>query len=180
MSGWSGDATCPRSRWPSSSRSQTPTAAPLVRLHSECLTGEALGSLRCDCGPQLDAALGLIAADGAGVLVYLRQEGRGIGLSHKLRAYALQDGGLDTVDANLALGFPVDAREYAVAAGILHDLGLARVRLVTNNPAKVAGIAEGGVEVVERVPLEVGANAVNGDYLAAKRDRLGHLLEGFG
>jgi GTP cyclohydrolase II len=149
---------------------------PLVRLHSECLTGDVLGSLRCDCGQQLSAALALIAEAPAGVLLYLRQEGRGIGLANKIRAYALQDGGLDTVDANLALGLPVDRREYASAAHILLKLGLTRVRLLTNNPAKSAALERHGVRVIERVPLAVPPNAVNRDYLRTKADRMGHLL----
>ncbi len=149
---------------------------PLVRLHSECLTGEALGSLRCDCGPQLAAALELIGAEGRGVLVYLRQEGRGIGLRDKVRAYALQDVGLDTVEANLALGYPADLRDYLRAAAILRDLGVERVRLLTNNPAKTAGLADDGIEIVERIPLEIPALPTNAAYLATKADRLGHLL----
>jgi GTP cyclohydrolase II len=149
---------------------------PLVRLHSECLTGDVLGSLRCDCGEQLQAALALIATAPAGVLLYLPQEGRGIGLANKIRAYALQDTGLDTVDANLALGLPVDRREYASAAAILRKLGLRQVRLLTNNPAKHAALERHGVEVVERVPLAVPPNAVNQQYLRTKADRMGHLL----
>jgi GTP cyclohydrolase II len=149
---------------------------PLVRLHSECLTGDVLGSLRCDCGQQLHAALELIAEAPSGVLLYLPQEGRGIGLANKIRAYALQDQGLDTVDANLALGLPVDRRDYAAAALILRSLGLRRVRLLTNNPAKSAALEKHGVQVVERVPLEVPPNPVNLDYLRTKADRMGHLL----
>ncbi|MFD2083388.1 3,4-dihydroxy 2-butanone 4-phosphate synthase / GTP cyclohydrolase II [Actinopolymorpha cephalotaxi] len=152
-------------------------AETLVRLHSECLTGDVLGSLRCDCGPQLRLALAAIAAAGRGVVVYLRgHEGRGIGLAAKLAAYALQDGGHDTVDANLALGLPADARDYADAAAILTDLGVGRVRLLSNNPAKAAGLSEGGVRVVEREPLVVPANPENAGYLATKRDRFGHIL----
>jgi len=148
---------------------------PLARLHSECLTGDALGSTRCDCGPQLDAALDAIAgADG--VVVYLRQEGRGIGLANKIRAYALQDEGLDTLDANLALGLPVDARDYGVGAAILRDLGIDAVRLLTNNPAKVAGLEAHGVRVVTREPLLVGASSENVGYLATKARRMGHVL----
>jgi GTP cyclohydrolase II len=150
--------------------------APLVRIHSECLTGDVLGSLRCDCGSQLGRALTAIVAEGAGVLVYLRQEGRGIGLANKLRAYALQDGGLDTVAANAALGLPVDAREYGAAAAILADLGLERVRLMTNNPAKSAALEEHGIRVIERVPLPALPNPVNLPYLETKAARLGHLL----
>src|SRR6202048_2244755 len=149
---------------------------PLVRLHSECLTGDVLGSLRCDCGEQLEAALALIARAPSGVLLYLRQEGRGIGLANKIRAYALQDTGLDTVDANLALGLPVDRREYASAAAILRELGLRPVRLLTHNPAKHAALERHGVHVVERVPLAVPPNAVNRQYLRTKADRMGHLL----
>jgi len=149
---------------------------PLVRLHSECLTGDVLGSQRCDCGEQLQAALALIARAPSGVLLYLQQEGRGIGLANKIRAYALQDKGLDTVDANLALGLPVDRREYASAAAILRELGVRQVRLLTNNPAKHAALELYGVEVVERVPLAVPPNAVNRQYLRTKADRMGHLL----
>ena len=155
-----------------------PTAdGALVRVHSECLTGDVLGSLRCDCGPQLERALATIAAHGAGILVYLRQEGRGIGLANKARAYALQDAGLDTVDANLVLGFAADPRDYGRAAAILADLGVDRVRLLTNNPAKVRGLEVAGISVVERRPLEVVAGPDNAAYLATKRARLGHLLE---
>ena len=149
----------------------------LVRVHSECLTGDVLGSLRCDCGPQLEQSLVAIAAEGSGILVYLRQEGRGIGLANKARAYALQDAGLDTVDANLALGFPADLRDYGRAAAILADLGVDRVRLLTNNPAKVRGLEVAGVQVLERRPLEVAAGPDNAAYLATKRVRLGHLIE---
>jgi GTP cyclohydrolase II len=149
---------------------------PLIRLHSECLTGDVLGSLRCDCGQQLDAALELIGQAPCGVLLYLPQEGRGIGLANKIRAYALQDRGLDTVDANLALGLPVDRRDYAAAARILLNLGLRRVRLLTNNPLKRAALEQHGVEVVERVPLSVPPNPVNRRYLRTKADRMGHLL----
>jgi GTP cyclohydrolase II len=149
---------------------------PLVRLHSECLTGDVLGSLRCDCGQQLSAALALIAEAGSGVLLYLPQEGRGIGLANKIRAYALQDRGLDTVDANLALGLPVDRREYASAAAILRQLGVRQVRLLTNNPSKSAALEQHGVQVVERVPLAMAPNATNRQYLRTKADRMGHLL----
>lgn len=148
----------------------------LVRVHSECLTGDAFGSLRCDCGPQLDAALARVA-DAGGAVVYLGgHEGRGIGLLAKLGAYALQDAGQDTVDANLALGLPADAREYGAAAAILHDLGIGRVRLLTNNPAKVGGLAAHGIEVAARLPLRVPAGEYNAAYLATKRDRMGHDL----
>jgi len=149
---------------------------PLVRVHSECLTGDALGSLKCDCGPQLGDALAAIAATGWGILLYLRQEGRGIGLVNKLRAYALQDQGFDTVDANLRLGFQDDERDFAVAARMLEKLGQTRIRLLTNNPAKVAALESEGIQVVEQVPLKAGAGEHNRDYLATKRDRSGHQL----
>jgi len=149
---------------------------PLVRLHSECLTGDVLGSLKCDCGPQLHAAVGEIAASGWGILLYLRQEGRGIGLINKLRAYALQDQGFDTVDANTRLGFAIDARDFAVAARMLALLGQDEVRLLTNNPAKVAGLEAAGVRIVERVPHHLPPNPHNERYLATKRDRTGHQL----
>jgi GTP cyclohydrolase II len=149
---------------------------PLVRLHSECITGDVLGSLRCDCGEQLNASLALIAEAASGVLLYLRQEGRGIGLANKIRAYALQDRGLDTVDANLALGLPVDRREYASAAAILLQLGVSKVRLLTNNPLKQHALEQHGVQVVERVPLMMPPNHVNHEYLRTKADRMGHLL----
>ena len=149
---------------------------PLVRLHSECLTGDALGSLKCDCGPQLDAAIRAIKASGWGVLLYLRQEGRGIGLVNKLRAYALQDQGFDTVDANTRLGFAIDARDFGVAARMLDLLGQRQVRLLTNNPAKVAGLAAHGIDVAERVPHFLPPNPHNERYLATKRDRTGHQL----
>jgi GTP cyclohydrolase II len=149
---------------------------PLVRLHSECLTGDVLGSLKCDCGPQLDAALREITGAGWGILLYLRQEGRGIGLVNKLRAYALQDQGFDTVDANVRLGFAIDARDFRVAARMLDLLGQRQVRLLTNNPQKVAGLESAGVTVVERVPHKMAANPFNERYLATKRDRTGHQL----
>jgi len=151
-------------------------APPLVRLHSECLTGDALGSQRCDCGMQLAEAQRRIAAEGRGVIVYLRQEGRGIGLLNKLRAYSLQDGGMDTVEANHQLGFPADTRDYGVAAQILHDLGLSRVRLLTNNPDKIAGLERNGITVIERVPLVIPPTKANSHYLETKREKLGHLL----
>lgn len=153
-------------------------APPLVRLHSECLTGDVFGSLRCDCGPQLDAALVAVAAAERGIILYLRQEGRGIGLLAKLRAYALQEQGFDTVEANEQLGLPVDGREYETAAAILRDLGVTRLRLLTNNPDKVAGLVAAGLTVAERVPLVVTPSPDNARYLATKRDRLGHLLGG--
>jgi GTP cyclohydrolase II len=149
---------------------------PLVRLHSECLTGDVLGSLKCDCGPQLDAALAAIARAGWGILLYLRQEGRGIGLINKLRAYMLQDQGFDTVEANLRLGFAIDARDFAIAAHMLRLLAQDAVRLLTNNPAKVAGLEAAGVRVTERVPHVLPANPHNAHYLEVKRDRTGHLL----
>lgn len=149
----------------------------LVRVHSECLTGDVLGSKRCDCGPQLQAALAAVQAAGRGVVVYLRgHEGRGIGLAAKIQAYRLQDGGLDTYDANVELGFPVDARDFADAAAILHDLGVRRVRLLSNNPAKVRSLAAHGIDVVERVPALAGSTAENHAYLVTKRDRMGHIL----
>ena len=150
-------------------------APALVRMHSECLTGDALHSLRCDCGFQRDAALKAIADAGRGVLVYLRQEGRGIGLLNKLRAYALQDGGADTVEANEQLGFAADLRDYGVGAQILADLGVKRLRLLTNNPRKVVALQGFGMEVVERVPLHAGENPYNEAYLATKRAKLGHF-----
>lgn len=153
------------------------TDAPLVRVHSECLTGEAFDSLKCECGPQLDAALDAIEQDG-GVVIYMRgHEGRGIGLINKLRAYSLQERGLDTVDANLALGLPADARDYAAAAGILADLGVDKVRLLTNNTDKVNQLREFGLDIVEQVPLLVGVGPNNHQYLATKRDRMGHLID---
>jgi 3,4-dihydroxy 2-butanone 4-phosphate synthase/GTP cyclohydrolase II len=149
----------------------------LVRLHSECLTGDVIGSLRCDCGPQLDHALAQVAHEGRGAVVYLRgHEGRGIGLAKKVRAYALQDLGRDTVDANLELGLAVDSREYATAAAILRTLGIVRVRVLTNNPAKVLGLQQAGLDVVERVPLLTHPRPENARYLRTKQDRLGHLL----
>jgi 3,4-dihydroxy 2-butanone 4-phosphate synthase / GTP cyclohydrolase II len=153
-----------------------PADGTLVRVHSECLTGEAFGSLKCECGPQLDAALERIRDDG-GVVVYLRgHEGRGIGLINKLRAYKLQEDGFDTLDANLQLGFPADARDYGAATAILRDLGLSSVRLLTNNPEKARQLRERGIEVSELVPLVVGVGEFNEGYLDAKRDRMGHAL----
>ncbi|HWI75607.1 MAG TPA: GTP cyclohydrolase II [Sphingomicrobium sp.] len=149
---------------------------PLVRLHSECLTGDVFGSLKCDCGPQLKEALRLIGEAGGGVLLYLRQEGRGIGIANKIRAYALQDRGLDTVDANLRLGFADDERDYEHAAAMLRSLGIAEVRLLTNNPAKVRGLESAGVHVIERVGHHMPANPHNADYLATKREKSGHIF----
>ena len=149
---------------------------PLVRLHSECLTGDVLGSLKCDCGPQLDDAMTSIAGAGWGILLYLRQEGRGIGLVNKLRAYALQDQGFDTVDANLRLGFSDDERDFSVAASMLKLLSQEKVRLLTNNPRKVTGLEVAGVQVTEQVPLRSGANPHNQAYLDSKRLRSGHQL----
>lgn len=155
----------------------SPTGAPpLVRIHSECLTGDVLGSLKCDCGPQLQDALAAIAAGGWGVLLYLRQEGRGIGLVNKLRAYALQDQGFDTVDANLRLGFADDERDFGVAAAMLDRLAQPTVRLLTNNPRKVAGLEAAGIAVAEQVPLRTGLNPHNEAYLDTKRRRSGHRL----
>jgi len=154
-----------------------PERPTLVRVHSECLTGDVFGSRRCDCGQQLEAALERIASEGSGIVLYLRgHEGRGIGLAHKLRAYALQEQGLDTVEANLALGLPVDTREYGIGAQILADLGVRRMRLMTNNPAKYVGLEGYGIEIVERVPLVVSPEAESVAYLRTKQDKLGHLL----
>jgi 3,4-dihydroxy 2-butanone 4-phosphate synthase/GTP cyclohydrolase II len=150
----------------------------LVRVHSECLTGDVFGSMRCDCGVQLDLALERVAAEDQGVVVYLRgHEGRGIGLGHKLRAYTLQDQGRDTVEANVELGFPVDSREYGIGSQILVDLGITTMRLMTNNPAKYGGLEGFGLEIVERVPLRAGLTDENIAYLRAKQEKLGHLLE---
>ena len=151
----------------------------LVRVHSECLTGDVFGSLRCDCGPQLDAAIKRIAEEGVGVVVYLRgHEGRGIGIGHKLRAYTLQEQGHDTVDANLELGLPVDSREYGIGAQILVDVGVTTMRVMTNNPAKYGGLEGFGIDIVGRVPLESVPNPENINYLRTKRERMGHMLDG--
>ena len=152
-------------------------AAPLVRIHSECLTGDALFSLRCDCGAQLEASLQKIAAEGRGVLLYLRQEGRGIGLGNKIKAYALQDQGADTVEANHQLGLPADARDYGLAIELLKTLGLKKIRLMTNNPKKLKALEADGIEVTERVALESGRNPHNAAYLDTKRLKLGHWLK---
>ena len=148
----------------------------LTRIHSECLTGDCFGSLRCDCGFQLDAALAKIAAAKRGALLYMRQEGRGIGLFNKIRAYRLQDEGLDTVEANLRLGFPSDGRHYGLCADIMCELGISKVILMTNNPAKIDELREYGIDVVSREPLEYGRNSYNENYLNTKEKKMGHLL----
>jgi GTP cyclohydrolase II len=149
---------------------------PLVRIHSQCLTGDVFGSLRCDCRQQLELALAMIAEQGAGVLIYEQQEGRGIGLMAKLQAYELQDAGLDTVEANERLGFKADQREFAMPAGILKALGVSKVRLLSNNPDKVAALERGGVEVMERIPCEVTPSSHAEDYLKTKKEKMGHLF----
>ena len=151
---------------------------PLVRVHSECLTGDVLGSLRCDCGSQLDLAMKLVAENGSGAIIYLRgHEGRGIGLGHKMRAYALQDEGMDTVDANVALGFAPDSREYGIGAQIIADLGIQKMRILTNNPSKYGGLQGYNLEIVERVPLISDSNPENVRYLQTKEERMGHLMD---
>lgn len=152
------------------------SSPPLVRIHSQCLTGDVFGSLRCDCRQQLEMALAMIAERGAGVLIYEQQEGRGIGLMAKLKAYELQDNGLDTVEANERLGFKADQREFALPAEILKALGVSQVRLLSNNPDKVAALERGGIKVVERVPCEVSVNAHSEDYLKTKKEKMGHLF----
>ncbi len=148
----------------------------LTRIHSECLTGDTLGSLRCDCGFQLEAALRKISEQGRGALLYMRQEGRGIGLFNKIAAYKLQDGGLDTVDANLRLGFPADGRSYSICADMMRAMGFSKIILMTNNPAKIKDISQHGIEVVAREPLEYGENKYNEEYLRTKERKMGHLL----
>ena len=150
--------------------------AVLVRIHSECLTGDVFGSLRCDCGEQIELALSILGKEGSGVFLYMRQEGRGIGLHNKIKAYSLQDGGLDTIEANKKLGFDADLRHYGIGAQILHDLGVKKLRLLTNNPRKVVGISGFDLEIVERVPVEASVNDENREYLLTKKMRMGHIL----
>ena len=154
-----------------------PEKTPIVRIHSECLTGDAFGSLKCDCGPQLESAMRRIQEEGCGAIVYLRQEGRGIGLYSKIQAYALQDQGHDTLDANLLLGLPADGRKYDFASEMLKSVGLKRIKLLTNNPLKIQALEENGIEVVERKSIVVGLNEKNEKYLSTKAKRMGHYLE---
>ena len=154
-----------------------PTGAVLVRIHSECLTGDAFGSLKCDCGPQLHSTMELINTEGKGVILYLRQEGRGIGLTNKIRAYALQDQGHDPVDANLLLNLPADARQYDMCSIMLDHLQVKAVKLITNNPLKIKALTDLGINVVDRVPLTVGLNPYNEDYLKTKHERMSHMYQ---
>lgn len=153
---------------------ETPT---LVRIHSQCLTGDVFGSIKCDCGPQLRAAMEMIEAEGRGAIVYQQQEGRGIGIINKIRAYALQDQGADTVEANEELGFAVDARDYQQCAEILFDLGLCKVRVISNNPDKLAALERAGLRIVERIPIEVPSEAPAAHYLKTKKEKMGHLID---
>jgi 3,4-dihydroxy 2-butanone 4-phosphate synthase/GTP cyclohydrolase II len=155
-----------------------PEEPTLVRVHSSCTTGDVFHSLRCDCGDQLERALQIIKKEGKGVILYIQQEGRGIGLVNKIKAYQLQDRGLDTVEANQALGFPPDLRDYGIGAQILLDLGLKKIRLMTNNPKKIVGISAYGLEIVERVPLSIPPREENRDYILTKANKMGHLLKG--
>ncbi len=154
-----------------------PEVPTLVRIHSQCLTGDVFGSIKCDCGPQLARAMQMIESEGRGAVVYQQQEGRGIGIINKIRAYALQDGGADTVEANERLGFAVDSREYLQCAEIIADLGLRKIRIMSNNPEKIAALRTAGLEIVERVPLEIEAREPAEQYLKTKKEKLGHLLE---
>lgn len=155
---------------------QNPEKIPLIRIHSECLTGDAFSSLKCDCGEQLNTTMYMIQQYGCGAILYLRQEGRGIGLTNKIRAYALQDQGHDTLEANLLLGLPADARTYEMCLPMLQHVGIHKVKVLTNNPNKIRYLHDLGIEVVERVPLLVGVNPYNKDYLQTKRDKMGHIF----